>query len=340
VRDRGSRGRSPSHHVRKLEDKVKVIPLLALLLILPLLAWCAPSAQVTQMTGDFRAALQKRQIEGKYADMAAYFADRLDNSAGAKTFSDKTGNCRLSWFDWMMRHPLESIGAADDFTRTLHENAGKPDGVSRIVDMAAGKLDAQILGGTLPGLPQGDPTLGKLGQLLLRARQGFEASLAPLTPAERDELQAKLFTQSTGPGAEAPFFADQKEGRRVCDLLEKLDRVSLMRSGEALAGLTDPAFLAKLSATGKKLTAGKDTVIVKSPAGNILFGGAGPNEYRLEELADVCAVIDIGGDDTYLDGAVSPTRPVLAVIDLGGNDTYKGTLPGIRAGRSWACHCW
>lgn len=312
---------------------MRTIPHLALLLILPVLAWCAPSAQVTQMTGDFRAELQKRQLEGKYADMAAYFADRLDNSADAKTFSDKTGNCRLSWFDWMMRHPLESVGAAEEFTRTLHENAGKPDGVSRIVDMAAGKLDAQILGGTLPqGVTRFNPALQKLDSSLLRARRMFEAALAPLTPADREELQAKLFTQSTGPGAEAPFFADQKEGRRVCDLLEKLDRSLLLQSGEALAELTDPAFLAKLSETGKKLTAGKETAIVESPVGKILFGGAGTNEYRLEELVDVCAVIDIGGDDTYIEGTVSPTRPVLAVIDLAGNDTYKGTLPGIQGG--------
>lgn len=307
--------------------------LLSLLLVLPALAWCAPTPLVAQMTGELRAELRQRQLDAKFAEMTAFFADRLDNSAGTKTFSDKTGNCRLSWFDWMMRHPIESVEAAEEFTRTLHENAGKADGVSRIVDMAAGKLDAPMLTDGDPILvPAGNPELARLGQSLLRVRRALDAALAPLTPAERDELQAKLFTQSTGPDARAPFFADQKEGRRVCDLLEKIDRVSLMRAGEALAGLTDPEFLAQLSEAGRQLTAGKETVTIESPAGNILFGGAGANEYRLEELADVCAVIDIGGDDTYLEGALSPTRPVLVVIDLGGNDAYRGELPGIQGG--------
>ncbi|MHB0938550.1 MAG: hypothetical protein ACYC6A_19310 [Armatimonadota bacterium] len=311
---------------------MRTVHLLALLLVLPLLAWCAPSAPVAQMTRDLRAGLQQRQLNVEFAEMTAFFSDRLDNSAGAKTFSDKTGNCRLSWFDWMMRHPIESVGASNEFTRMLHDNAGKADGVARIVDIAAGKLDAQVLGGMRPIIRENDPTLRELGSLLLHARQQFGASLAPLTPAERDELQAKLFTQSSGPDAHAPFFADKTEGRRVCDLLEKIDRVSLMRAGEALAGLTNPKILTQLSATGKKLTAGKDTVTVESPAGNILFGGPEANEYRLDELTDICALIDAGGDDTYIEGTVSADRPVLVIIDLGGNDTYMGTSPGIQGG--------
>ena len=307
--------------------------LLPALLLLPLLGHGEMSAPVKQLTDDIRTALQKRQLDAKFADMTAYFADRLDNSAGAKTFSDKTGNCRLSWFDWMMRHPIESIGAADEFTRTLHANAGRPDGVFRIVDMAAGKLDAPILDGGEPiVVPPVNPALAKLGQSLLRARRAFDASLAPFTPAEREELEAKLYPQSTGPQAQAPFFADQKEGRRVCDLLEKLDRTSLMRAAEALAPLADPKFLAQLTDTARRETLGKTTSLVKSPAGNILFGGAGANEYRLDELNDVCAVIDVGGDDTYIEGTVSADRPVLAIIDLGGNDIYRGTEPGIQGG--------
>jgi len=311
---------------------MKRLSILTLLLLLPALVWCEPLPLVKQLTDDFNAELQQRQLDVQYLDMMAYFANRLDNSAGGRTFSDKTGNCRLTWFEWMMRHPIESVGAADDFTRALHENAGKPDGVSRIIDMAAGKLDAQIMGGTLPIIRQSDPALRELGSSLLNVRRQFDAALAPLTQDERNELEANLFEQSTGRGARAPNFANQEKGRRVCDLMEKIDRVSLMRSGLALARLTTPAFIAQLSATGNKLTAGKETVIVESPAGKILFGGLEANEYRLDELPDVCAVIDVGGDDTYLEGTVSSGHPVLAVIDLGGNDTYMGTSPGIQGG--------
>jgi len=43
-------------------------------------------------------------------------------------------------------------------------------------------------------------------------------------------------------------------------------------------------------------------------------------------------VIDLGGDDVYHEGTVSPQRPVLVIIDLAGNDRYEGTQPGIQGG--------
>jgi len=315
---------------------MKRLILLSLLLLLPLLAHCQVSLPVKHLEEAFNAELQKRQLDVQFLDMMTYFADRLNNSAGSKTFSDKTGNCRLSWYDWMMRHPLESIGMADEFTRTLHENAGKPDGLSRIVDIAANKLDAQILQG---GLPPARPLQYKDSEALIvlaaelsLTRFYFDKALAPLTYAEQKELENQLYPQSTGPGAEAPFFADQKEGHRVCDLLEKMDRISLMQAAYAIASLSKPEFLTQLAQAAGRELHGKDTVLIKTSKGNILIGGPGENEYRLDEMPDVCAVIDVGGDDTYIEGTVSAARPVLAIIDLGGNDTYKGSLPGIQGG--------
>ena len=49
-------------------------------------------------------------------------------------------------------------------------------------------------------------------------------------------------------------------------------------------------------------------------------------------MANVSAVIDLGGDDTYVEGTVSIQRPVLVILDLGGNDTYRGSKPGIQGG--------
>jgi len=309
------------------------LTLLALLLVLPILAWCEPLPSVKLLTDEFNAELQQRQLDVQYLDMIAFFADRLDHSAGGRSFSDKTGNCRLSWFEWMMRHPIESVGVADEFTRALHDSASRPDGLPRLVDMAAVKLDAPIVGGAEPiAVPRGDPALAKLAASLLRASHAIDAALAPLTQAEREELRVNLFEQSTGRGARAPNFANQQKGRRVCDLLEKLDRVSLMRAAEALAPLAEPKSLAQLAEIAARETGGKATAIVKSPAGDILFGGPAANEYRLDELAGVCAVIDAGGDDTYIEGIVSAVRPVLVVIDLDGNDTYRGEQPGIQGG--------
>jgi hypothetical protein len=49
-------------------------------------------------------------------------------------------------------------------------------------------------------------------------------------------------------------------------------------------------------------------------------------------LSGVSVVIDLGGDDVYYDGTVSPDRPVLVVIDLGGDDRYRSNKPGVQGG--------
>jgi hypothetical protein len=304
--------------------RLKVLStLLLILLLLPVNG--QPLSPVQQVTAEFAASLQKRQIEPKFADMVAFFGDRLDASTGDKTFSDKAGNCRLSWYDWMMRHPQQSIVAADEFTRAVHAAASRQDGASsKVVAIAATKLDAP-----LPGTPpsgrtaQGGTDLGlqALERNILQVRQEHAQALAPLTPAEHEELKAKLYLQTTGPEAHAPFFSDKTDGRRVSDLLEKMDRRSLMQAAATMSELSEQAVLRQLIQTTTRRTRGKAQVTLETPSGKIVFGGSGNNEYRLNEMADVCAVVDLGGDDVYLEGTVSTTRPVLVLIDLGGNDT-------------------
>jgi hypothetical protein len=306
--------------------------IVVLLCCLPVFA----CASIDNLTDEFRSGLQRRGIQTKYDDMAAFFADRLDASAGEKTFGDKTGNCRLTWCDAMLRRPLESIGMADAFTRDLHAAAGRTRGtVTSVTRIASAKLDVPELGDVPPArvsMKRADATLLLLVRAILTARREIDGALAPLTPVERDELRAKLYEQTSSPRAIAPFFADQHEGRRVSDLLEKLDRRSLLRSASAIAVLTEPGTRSRLAQLALRKTRGKTVVTEETPAGKILFGGSGANTYRLDELHDVCAVIDVGGDDTYIEGALSADRPVLVIIDLAGNDRYQGEQPGIQGG--------
>lgn len=307
-----------------------------LLLLLPLALKCVPLQPVTDLEGQIASAVKQRQLETKFSDMTAFFSERLDASAGSKSFSDKTGNCRLSWYDWMMRHPVESIGAADEFTRGLHKAALlKTGAVPGVLSIARTKLDARLSTEALP-LPAvkgiADAGLRTLVATLLAAHREFSAALAPLNLEEQEEVRANLYQQSTGSKAIAPFFADQAAGRRVCNLLEKMDRSALIRAGEYLARLSEPSFLKQIMRTASR-QAGKNTMVrINTPAGEIIFGGRDNNEYRLDDPGDVVAVVDAGGDDTYLDGSLSSRRSELVVIDLAGNDTYSGEKPGIQGG--------
>lgn len=69
---------------------------------------------------------------------------------------------------------------------------------------------------------------------------------------------------------------------------------------------------------------------IKCPAGKIIVGGRGPNVYDIEKIPNLCAIIDLGGNDTYLEGMVSMNRPLLVIIDLQGDDLYRGKLPAIQ----------
>ena len=70
--------------------------------------------------------------------------------------------------------------------------------------------------------------------------------------------------------------------------------------------------------------------LIETEAGTIVVGGRGDNVYELQKMKQVCAVVDLGGDDTYIEGTVDLTRPLLVLVDLAGNDTYKGSLPAIQ----------
>jgi hypothetical protein len=112
----------------------------------------------------------------------------------------------------------------------------------------------------------------------------------------------------------------------------------MLAAGEALAPLTDVRLLEQLKGLPEdgnvKVEGVTGRVVARfdTPAGAIIVGGKGPNTYQLDKMGDVAAVIDLGGDDTYVDGIVGLARPVLVLIDLAGNDVYKGTRPGIQGG--------
>ena len=280
-----------------------------------------------------------REIRPAYDRYQAYSAGRLDASAGDNTFKDKTGNCRLSWFDYLLRNQLESPRQAEAFSRQLHDAlCTDHKGLAQALQMAATKLDMLA--------PESEPIsaaktphdpIARLTIAIAAATSAYQAALAPLSDAQRNELCQNIYAvttvQVTGTAAVTP---DRAAGRRMCDLLETMDRKALHTAANALSPLTDARFLTRCSRLGAERATAPNGVsgpmhrIIETPHGKILIGAAGDNIYDLDRLSDVCAVVDLGGDDIYKEGTVWPARSVLVVIDLAGNDKYIGVKPGIQ----------
>ncbi len=293
-----------------------------------------PLPAVKQFMDEMWRGLRERKLEEAFKGSEEFFADRLDASSGGRTFKDKTDLCRLAWVDQLLRHPIEAIGKGDVFTRQLHEAS-----LPAITDIAFEKLAP--LGKLTPAMNQDlrqmETPLEQVVSAIEQADAAARATLAPLTDAERAELRAEIYKQTTDckNGHRAP---SKEKALRVYTLLTKMDMQPIHRAARSLAALADPKLLEALSHIPAQQVQpiqgvkGSITAVIETKAGKIIVGGTEANEYALDEMDGVCGVIDPGGNDTYIEGSVGDKRPALVILDLAGNDTYRGEKPGIQGG--------
>lgn len=289
---------------------------------------------------EMKAGFRRRGAEGKLDRYHNYIDRLMDNSTGDKKWSDKTGNCRLSWLNYLVRRPLAATAEAELFTRRLHEAALKDHGgLDEILALAAQGLDLSEAPDPRPHSPgPRGGTLGLVERYVAIANRAFQKALAALDETQIELLKQHLYAVTTRDIKAASTFADAELGRQVTDALEGIDRQALLESARALVPLADPKFLRRLAAmkdpngNGTPISglAGPGGRFVRSPGATILIAGRESHEYDLDEMGDVDVVIDLGGDDIYREGTVSPERRVLVLIDLGGNDRYTGAKAGVQ----------
>lgn len=298
------------------------------------------AAMIGLLEDEIRTGLKQRGIELNFAQFAGYAGRMLDRTAGKSGWSELTGNCRLAWYEKLYRDPLKAMTETEQFTRELHQAAmGNRSRVEQLLEMAAQKLDLKVTPSRSPAkVASPDDALEAVKQAVTKARTASLAAFAPITPAERSELQQGLYRVFNELSGHGHTLEDRFSGRRQLDLLEKTDRSATCAAALALAPLADVQLLEqlrKLPSEGSIAVEGVTGTVVKrvsTSAGEILIGGREKNVYELDKMPGICAVVDLGGDDEYREGTVSPERPVLVVIDLAGNDTYLATSPGAQGG--------
>ena len=289
---------------------------------------------------EIASGLSKREITDNYARFRNYAAMKLASSSGRYTGSELTGNCRLSWYDYLLRNPLSAPVEGERFTRELHQAAlGNHEGFANLLAIAAKKTDlGERKPRTFIKITSAQQALDIVKQSISQAQVAYADALAPLTKSQINELRSYIHPVMVGQNHVGHTLNDRSTGRRLCDLMETMDRNALFAAADALVPITDEELLKQL----KSLPAGEDINVegvggsvvasIQTPSGTVIIGGKGQNSYQFDKLSDVCAVIDLGGNDAYLQGDVGPERPVLVIIDLEGSDVYRANKPGVQGG--------
>lgn len=302
------------------------IPVLALLITMIVLGCVTNPARrasnplIQDLEREMAQGMAQRGIRAQFDRYHAYSSGRIEATAGANTWRDKTGNCRLPWFDHLLRHQLHAPAEAEEFSRELHEAIRKErNGYGRAVALAAGKI------GTQPRVQARTPS-DSLKETLARCRRWYDRAVAPLTAEERQELHEKLYEITTSQiEGHSHSFRDKDVGRRVCDLIGKLDHQAFFGAALDLSVLVDRDW----QKNSREL---RGDSFIETETGQILVGGEGDNVYDLDQLTNVAMIVDLGGNDTYREGAVGFARPVLIIVDVAGDDHYHGEKPGIQGG--------
>ena len=300
---------------------------------------------------------QRQGVSPELRDLKAVFAMEVDRYGG---------DCRLSDVQYALLNPLKGSQMAVGL-------AGEVDGAPSLptllavaaehLDLTAGdegtaakprlqELLGQVGGGLLPDLLTAFFSAG------LRAEKAFAA----LKAGEREELFAHIplllarFGKTRyldgGDSLETEVHINTLRQAKRGDLAARFD------AARTLTRLTDPAALQRIRSHSLDVLGGQvdgslppafrgDFLLARHTEwGWILVGGKGANHYG----GDAALIVDLGGDDTYVNNCGAPTfvsaysiydtehgerrgsrrqiAPVGLIIDYGGDDRYIGNGVG------------
>jgi len=226
-----------------------------------------------------------------------------------KSYDNACDLFQLKEFTYMVRHPLTAGVVAGELSDRFIAETGKegPD-FNKVIRIAAGLLDVD--GETLPGNDQ--ITLPSLISIMVQAGEKATHSFSRLTFEEKTLLR-ELALESSNDDRWNSFL----ELSRKVDLRELFDAFSpvlTFLSGSNIQALKDDLT--------KRFAGKKGPVLFEeiTAAGKVIVGGPGPNVYK----EDAALILDLGGDDLYLNnaGGTRPGMPAAIVVDWEGNDNY------------------
>ena len=113
----------------------------------------------------------------------------------------------------------------------MHKAAlGNQEGLARLLAIAAEKMDLpKRKAPTFAKVTSPEQALEIVKSTLIETQTTFAAALAPLSKSEIRELQTNLVPVLITQNQVGHTLQDRGTGRRLCDLMEKMDRDSSAR---------------------------------------------------------------------------------------------------------------
>jgi hypothetical protein len=221
------------------------------------------------------------------------------------------GPFQLKEFTYMYRHPLNAGVAARELSDRLISETGKGGpGLDKMMRISAGLLDIEIENDGL--LKDEEITFPGLIMTITRASEKAGHAFSRLSSEEKELLRGKAL---------APW--DDDSWNTFLDLSAKVDLKELFDAFSPVASFLSGERLLLLKKDLLKRFPRNEAPILfddMTSAGRVIVGGTGPNVYQ----EDAALVLDLGGDDLYLNnaGGTRAGMPVAIVVDWEGNDRY------------------
>ncbi len=285
------------------------------------LFWLKSDATIQKKLNQF---LNIKEAQNAYDDLLQRFKD---DEASPDDF-------RLSAISLAHRDPTKLKSLANQFNiPNCNHNASLPELIgnfARLLDAPLPKFKASLP----PQSDQMEEHLTYLLKIVEDATKLKDLAFSQLSLKERLFLKqyAPLLVQSLNDS----FFLNPKsseEFHHVLNLMKKIDFARLFSAQQTLSQLTHQQWLGQLQSVLKQWEAQQNqenAVLLdrQTAFGRLVIGSSQDSHYE----QDIAILIDLGGNDLYMNNAGSARSDSIALlIDLAGDDEYSATS-GIAQG--------
>lgn len=283
--------------------------------------------------------LKKEGLVEEYARTTAAIRERTAEAVSPVFIGNNYNSLRLQEVNYVMNRPLDLPAVAHKITEALHHSFNKErQSLPGLISVAMEELDLKYI----PAMTATKPAdlteyIDQLVKVIKQANDKRTEILSALTPDEIEILYAGAGVLLKEDVDVVKKKMTEEEKKKADEDLEeffrialKLDLAGLLNAAAGVAQAVDIESLVALK--GSKLNGYRDGWVVEekenltviyTEVGKVLIGGEGNNVYT----EDAALIIDLGGDDTYLNhaGGSSLQYPFSVVIDFSGNDIYSAS---------------